>query len=217
MQMHDHFYGTSRHMFQSPTWRARRLFVRPLTIDQPGMRDSVCVSGTPPNIAQGVAEVKPLPDEVTYPPADISSFFTTCSINLCASLEEPSAKYYAGLARRQRNYQTFRTISPTWNPAESLVCDVSGQLNVTHQVASCFSCYDNRDIAIDVAENSSTAHDRFRPSWGPSGRRSPRGSVKLMFYSNPNRTDFDKYTHLQINLVFARDSPGTQLNLSFVM
>ncbi|KAG5452359.1 hypothetical protein CSKR_105215 [Clonorchis sinensis] len=27
---------------------------------------------------------------------------------------------------------------------------------------------------------------------------------------------FDKYTHLQINLVFARDSPETQLNLSFV-
>ncbi|KAG5455102.1 hypothetical protein CSKR_107360, partial [Clonorchis sinensis] len=52
----------------------------------------------------------------------------------------------------------------TWNPAESLVCDVSRQLNVLHQVASCSSCYDIRDIAIHVAENSSTAHDRFRPS-----------------------------------------------------
>ncbi|KAG5453781.1 hypothetical protein CSKR_113837 [Clonorchis sinensis] len=28
---------------------------------------------------------------------------------------------------------------------------------------------------------------------------------------------FENYTHLQINLVFARDSPETQLNLSFVM
>ncbi|KAG5444623.1 hypothetical protein CSKR_100727, partial [Clonorchis sinensis] len=28
---------------------------------------------------------------------------------------------------------------------------------------------------------------------------------------------FDKYTHLKINLVFARDSLGTQLKLSFVM
>ncbi|KAG5455336.1 hypothetical protein CSKR_104983 [Clonorchis sinensis] len=27
----------------------------------------------------------------------------------------------------------------------------------------------------------------------------------------------EKYTHLHINLVFARDSPGTQLNLPFVM
>ncbi|KAG5451608.1 hypothetical protein CSKR_112461 [Clonorchis sinensis] len=27
----------------------------------------------------------------------------------------------------------------------------------------------------------------------------------------------EKYTHLQINLVFARDSPGTQLNLPFEM
>ncbi|KAG5447341.1 hypothetical protein CSKR_113820 [Clonorchis sinensis] len=68
-----------------------------------------------------------------------------------------------------------------------------------------------------VAENSSTVHDRFRPSWGSSGRRSPRVSVNLMFYLNPNWTVFEKYTHLQISLVFARDSPGTQLNLSFVM
>ncbi|KAG5454029.1 hypothetical protein CSKR_102060, partial [Clonorchis sinensis] len=73
----------------------------------------------------------------------------------------------------------------TWNPAESLVCDESRQLNVLHQAASCSSCYDIRDIAIHVAENSSTAHDRFRPSWGSSGRHSPRVSVNLMFYLNP--------------------------------
>ncbi|KAG5448936.1 hypothetical protein CSKR_103445 [Clonorchis sinensis] len=30
-------------------------------------------------------------------------------------------------------------------------------------------------------------------------------------------TVYDKYTHLHINLVFAGDSPGTQLNLPFVM
>ncbi|KAG5453606.1 hypothetical protein CSKR_109558, partial [Clonorchis sinensis] len=51
------------------------------------------------------------------------------------------------------------------------------QLNVLHQTASCSSCYDIRDIAIHVytqctthkvVENSSTAHDRFRPSWGSS-------------------------------------------------
>ncbi|KAG5448124.1 hypothetical protein CSKR_106376 [Clonorchis sinensis] len=59
--------------------------------------------------------------------------------------------------------------------------------------------------AHQVAENSSTAHDWFRPSWGSSGRRSPRVSVNLMFYLNPNWTVFDKYTHLQINLVFARE------------
>ncbi|KAG5441518.1 hypothetical protein CSKR_109767, partial [Clonorchis sinensis] len=35
-----------------------------------------------------------------------------------------------------------------WNPAESPVCDVSRRLNVLHQAASCFSCYDIRDIAI---------------------------------------------------------------------
>ncbi|KAG5455066.1 hypothetical protein CSKR_104572, partial [Clonorchis sinensis] len=41
-----------------------------------------------------------------------------------------------------------------------------------------------------VAENSSTAHVRFRRSWGSSGRRSPRVSVNLMFYLNPNWTVF---------------------------
>ncbi|KER23871.1 LOW QUALITY PROTEIN: hypothetical protein T265_14538 [Opisthorchis viverrini] len=32
-----------------------------------------------------------------------------------------------------------------------------------------------------IAENSSTAHDWFRPSWGSADRRSPRVSVNLMF------------------------------------
>ncbi|KER33182.1 hypothetical protein T265_00879 [Opisthorchis viverrini] len=38
----------------------------------------------------------------------------------------------------------------------------------------------------DVVGNSSTAHERFRPSWGLSRRRSPRVSVNLMFYLNPS-------------------------------
>ncbi|KER31499.1 hypothetical protein T265_02269 [Opisthorchis viverrini] len=37
-----------------------------------------------------------------------------------------------------------------------------------------------------VAGNPSTAHDRSCPSWGSTGRRSPRVSVNLMFYSKPN-------------------------------
>ncbi|KER30303.1 hypothetical protein T265_13200, partial [Opisthorchis viverrini] len=37
-----------------------------------------------------------------------------------------------------------------------------------------------------LTENSSTAHDRFHPSWGSSDRRSPRVSVNLMFYLEPN-------------------------------
>ncbi|KER26349.1 hypothetical protein T265_06394 [Opisthorchis viverrini] len=57
-----------------------------------------------------------------------------------------------------------------------------------------------------VAENSSTANDRFRPSWGSSGRRSLRVSVSLMIYLNPNCTVFEKCTHLRINLVFTGDS-----------
>ncbi|KAG5453267.1 hypothetical protein CSKR_108474 [Clonorchis sinensis] len=38
----------------------------------------------------------------------------------------------------------------TWNPVEAPVCDVSRQLNVLHQAASCSSCYDIRYIAIHV-------------------------------------------------------------------
>ncbi|KAG5441843.1 hypothetical protein CSKR_113189, partial [Clonorchis sinensis] len=53
-------------------------------------------------------------------------------------------------------------------------------------------------------ENSSTAHDRFRPSGGTSGRRSPPISVNVMFYLKPQT-------------VQTRDSVGfqTRLNLSF--
>ncbi|KAG5443134.1 Dynein light chain 1, cytoplasmic [Clonorchis sinensis] len=56
-----------------------------------------------------------------------------------------------------------------------------------------------------VVENSSTAHDRFRPSWDSSGKLSPRVSVNPVFYLNPNWTDFEKYTHLQINM-FLRET-----------
>ncbi|KAG5454098.1 hypothetical protein CSKR_110506 [Clonorchis sinensis] len=37
-----------------------------------------------------------------------------------------------------------------WNPAESLVCDVSMQLNLLHQAALCSSYYDIRDMAIPL-------------------------------------------------------------------
>ncbi|KAG5446649.1 hypothetical protein CSKR_108306 [Clonorchis sinensis] len=42
---------------------------------------------------------------------------------------------------------------------------------------------------------------RLTTGWGSSNRRSPRVSINLMFYLNPNWTDLDKYIHLQINLV----------------
>ncbi|KAG5453524.1 hypothetical protein CSKR_102987 [Clonorchis sinensis] len=38
----------------------------------------------------------------------------------------------------------------TWDPTEPLVCDVSRQLNVLYQAASCFCWDDIRDIAIHV-------------------------------------------------------------------
>ncbi|KAG5449782.1 hypothetical protein CSKR_100583 [Clonorchis sinensis] len=52
---------------------------------------------------------------------------------------------------------------------------------------------------LRVAENSLTAHDRFRPFWGSSGRHSPQVSVNLMFYLKPNCMVLAKYTHLQLS------------------
>ncbi|KAG5443195.1 hypothetical protein CSKR_110543 [Clonorchis sinensis] len=49
-------------------------------------------------------------------------------------------------------------------------------------------------VTVVVTENSSTAQDRFRPSWCSSGRRSPRVSANLMYYLNPDFTNFAKYT-----------------------
>ncbi|KER28408.1 hypothetical protein T265_04723 [Opisthorchis viverrini] len=49
-----------------------------------------------------------------------------------------------------------------------------------------------------VAENSSTAHNLFRPSWNLSVRRSPRVFVNLMFYLKPNCTKLVKCINLQI-------------------
>ncbi|KER27808.1 hypothetical protein T265_13728, partial [Opisthorchis viverrini] len=58
-----------------------------------------------------------------------------------------------------------------------------------------------KETTHKVAKDSSTVHDRFRPSWGSSGRCSPRVSVNLMFYLKSNWTVFEKYTHLQISSV----------------
>ncbi|KAG5443426.1 Forkhead box protein D3-A [Clonorchis sinensis] len=49
-------------------------------------------------------------------------------------------------------YDQFICRGLTWDPAESHVCDFSRQLNVLHQVASCSSWYDIRDIAIHVRQ-----------------------------------------------------------------
>ncbi|KER20648.1 hypothetical protein T265_10856 [Opisthorchis viverrini] len=48
-----------------------------------------------------------------------------------------------------------------------------------------------KETTHKVAEDSSTAYDRFRPLWGSLGRHSSRVSINLMLYLNPNWTDFD--------------------------
>ncbi|KAG5447103.1 hypothetical protein CSKR_107603 [Clonorchis sinensis] len=89
---------------------------------------------------------------------------------------------------------------------ESLVYDIL-QLSVLHTGRLMFQLL--RYLRYCIAGNYSTAHERFRPSWDSSAKRNLRGFVKLVFYMNPNWADFDKYTHLHINLVFTRDSTGS--------
>ncbi|KER24757.1 hypothetical protein T265_07645 [Opisthorchis viverrini] len=49
---------------------------------------------------------------------------------------------------------------------------------------------------MQVAENFSTVHDRFWPSWGSSDRRSSRVPVSLIFYLNPTCTKSERYSRL---------------------
>ncbi|KER29642.1 hypothetical protein T265_13314, partial [Opisthorchis viverrini] len=49
---------------------------------------------------------------------------------------------------------------PTWNIAESLVCDVPRQLNMLHQVATCLSCCDIRDIAIHARQTEQSPNQQ---------------------------------------------------------
>ncbi|KER27739.1 hypothetical protein T265_05292 [Opisthorchis viverrini] len=66
----------------------------------------------------------------------------------------------------------------------------------SHHIKQSLSIFEVKQLTLW----GTIAHDWFRPSWGSSGRRNPRGSVNLMFYSNPN------WTHLHLNLVSTRDS-----------
>ncbi|KAG5454393.1 hypothetical protein CSKR_107224 [Clonorchis sinensis] len=107
----------------------------------------------------------------------------------------------------------------TCNPPDSLSPDLLRQLNVLRQAASCFTSYNIPNIAIhsiDVGNHlkrnpaqslvydvlkqlnmphqaaSRFTHDRFRPFWGSSDRRSPRVSINLMFYLNPDESQKER-------------------------
>ncbi|KAG5441877.1 hypothetical protein CSKR_106323 [Clonorchis sinensis] len=68
----------------------------------------------------------------------------------------------------------------TGGSSESLVYAVL-QLSVLHNGRLMFQLYIfTKETIHKVAESSLTAHDRFGPSWGSSGRRSPRVSVNQL-------------------------------------
>ncbi|KAG5450761.1 hypothetical protein CSKR_201273 [Clonorchis sinensis] len=127
-------------------------------------------------------------------------------------------KLLAKYTRLQKNWFCERL---TQNSAESPVYDVSKQLNVLHQVASCFSWYDIRGIAINICKICMYVYKYMYRHNALLIRllkilRQPTTGFALL-RTHQNNKVFEKYTHLQINLVFARDSPGTLLNFPFVM
>ncbi|KAG5454007.1 hypothetical protein CSKR_102078 [Clonorchis sinensis] len=80
----------------------------------------------------------------------------------------------------------YQTISPQKSPSSfgdqhNLVLSGDSSEPLVYDVLQLNMLRTGRLMFHLVAENSSTAHDRFRPS----GRRSLRGSVNLMFYLNP--------------------------------
>ncbi|KER23701.1 hypothetical protein T265_08467 [Opisthorchis viverrini] len=52
-----------------------------------------------------------------------------------------------------------------------------------------------KETTHKVVKNSSTAHDRFRPSWGSSGRRSPQVSVNLISPKTVSCTSIKEASH----------------------
>ncbi|KER33118.1 hypothetical protein T265_12694, partial [Opisthorchis viverrini] len=63
-----------------------------------------------------------------------------------------------------------------------------------------------RNTLLQRLPKNPAAHGRFRPSWGSSGRRSLGASVNGMFHLKQNWTCFDKYSHVNTNLIWTGHS-----------
>ncbi|KAG5442469.1 hypothetical protein CSKR_110700 [Clonorchis sinensis] len=63
-------------------------------------------------------------------------------------MRRPCAAHSVARNHHKRKIQLGSRL--TWNPAESLVCNVFKQLNVLHQADSCFGWCGIRNIAIHV-------------------------------------------------------------------
>ncbi|KER30853.1 hypothetical protein T265_02784 [Opisthorchis viverrini] len=74
-----------------------------------------------------------------------------------------------------------------------------------------------KETTHKVAENSPTAHDRFHPSWGSSGRHSPRVSVNLMLYCaylmSPKKGESGRGLSKSFQQTSGMDTPRDDLNL----
>ncbi|KER29238.1 hypothetical protein T265_04086 [Opisthorchis viverrini] len=126
----------------------------------------------------------------------------------CLTVMPPEGRMMAGIPpgcpRREAEIGFEPRTLRSGDLTECLVYDIP-QLKVLHKDRFMFqfirySRY-SKEPTHKVAENASTAHDQFCPSWGSSGKRSPRVSVKPMFYINPYWTELDKCTHFHINLL----------------
>ncbi|KAG5441411.1 hypothetical protein CSKR_107685 [Clonorchis sinensis] len=104
-----------------------------------------------------------------------------------------------GTERLQTTCQARRTAQlPSDQPPPKLILMGKHEETINQQslvISTCFlpivlkyTCTSIKQTTHRVAENSSTAHDRFCPSWGSMSRRTRPFSVYVMFYvcgSNP--------------------------------
>ncbi|KER20673.1 LOW QUALITY PROTEIN: hypothetical protein T265_15260 [Opisthorchis viverrini] len=145
---------------------------------------------------------------------------TLCSTSTQIELISTNTLIYlsTGFSRKTQlnltNFRNSRSRLATWCPPttsrpQTQIDHIAISYRWRGSITDCRSFWNtfvDSDHAL-VRSRFALPQDRFRPSVsGSSDRRSPRASVNPMIYLNPNCTVFEKYTHLQINLVFTTDS-----------
>ncbi|GAA48721.1 hypothetical protein CLF_101953 [Clonorchis sinensis] len=80
---------------------------------------------------------------------------------------------------------------------DGFVCPLLEHFNTTGTLSHILLEFAAKRASHHTAHSAIDFRDAANRCSGSSGRRSPRVSVNLMFYLDPNWTVFDKYTHLQ--------------------
>ncbi|KER31255.1 hypothetical protein T265_02447 [Opisthorchis viverrini] len=134
-------------MFQLKTRRARRLFFRPLNTDQPGIRDSAIVAfcGSKQTYrffttSQNWRHVVAGPFTSGPASTEIPWLNPRKDHEIQMAVSEFYLNPYCTKSTKYTHLQTTLVCEElSWDPSESLVYDVTKQLNVLYQATSYFS------------------------------------------------------------------------------